>query len=1800
MNLDPLTFSLSQINCLVANLNKKNFKQVNRELTQIISLYGSEAERRVLRCLLAEAAKGIESDAPSGAAGAAAALLAQQLAGLLDHPAKATLVCSVLDDPPEAVQKVVITDALKPSNTLFSRFARLLKFTVAQEIAFSLVLKNSSLRPDVATLAERHLNERLLDFVRCYLDADRGHEAEVAGVRECGPGVLQPLLTRLPAGPRRALLQRLRAALPRDAAPVLLAPLLYADDTRAPPRRAAARAELAAAMAHRSLADGVRELGYRFTASADDCRSFLADLGARRPAPADVARAVAAMVRYDGAREPPGAAWDADAFARAVRDAAPELDWRDVVPQLDHPDFLVPDRRGLGALVALLRAGLRDAIPADALLRPWANLDGQLSLVSHALRHPDVFSFAEHPVRQVAVDALKAPPEADDREAATWRCLPLLELLLHAAERGRDVRELLEPPARRCPDVLLLALLALGPPACALGRELLATLVPVFLAGHPNAGALLQLAWHAPGAAARPALLHAMAEWHARGDGDQARLSRALDVAQELKALSALLDVRAFPFAIELACLAARREYLKLDKWLADKLAEHGESFAAAALQLLRRRRAPDDAALAAGLRLCAPAAPPELRDAILGALAAREPWPGAFAPQLDAVAGLAPGFAGLSLSAPAFASAGAPGSPASFAAIPMPPAAPEDAGRFLAAPASKDVEDEASGYFQRIYNRPPTLSVEEALDVLSAFGESAAPREREVFSCMLRNLFEEYKFFPQYPDADLRTNAQLFGGVLARGALPPDAAALALRLVLDALRKPEGSKMFRFGVAALDRFKARLKDYHKYCEHVRAIPHFRELPPHLVEYVECGARGREPAPEPPAHRPAAYAPGAAEPAAGRPSIANATNIDTLLSAADAERPAAPPEPVRDKTAFIFNNLSQLNLPAKCAELRELVAEEHYEWLAQYVVMKRASIELNFHALYASLLDELGARALRRLVARETYRNIGVLLRSEKGIANFSDRSLLKNLGHWLGVLTLARCRPVLQRELDLKTLLLEAYHRGQRELLYIVPFTAKVLESCARSAVFKPPNPWTMALMGVLAELHREPGLKLNLKFEIEVLCKKLSLDISELKPSLYLRDPEKLKTIEFQCSRPDVAPEPAPPPPPAEPAPAAPPPAPRFSYADVDVSSTAALGRELAGGAHVALLQSHPQLQPAARAAVERAVQEWIHPVVDRSIKYALTTSERLIRKDFAADPDETRMRTCAHHLMRNLTAGMAMITCREQILATVSANLKAAFGAALAPSGALQKDVVESAAAALAAENAELACAFIQKTAVEKALPELDKRLADEYERRELARREGRGLGPAPGAERLPERVRVRAGGAPAERLAVYEQFACNIPGFAPLPCAPPPPPPPPPPTQAFGRDASALLGAVQAFLAGAAPLPALAPLAALALRLHDALALAGRGQDLALLQTAVEGLLGGRVRGAEHAEQLARFRELHVRALRLLADAGGRAWLREHAARAAAAAPDDLRYNLEAVDCLVRNQLLDLPQYDAALAQLMDDGNNFAAVAFVTQLLRLYLHDEREPACAPDALRRCTDALLRAARPPAPPPAPAAHLHDGVLLARRDEPAGARDAADALLGEWRALAAGARADGELARHFPAFVQRMSARGVLQSDAALARFLRLGAEQCARHVRRLLAAGAERAACHAPCDAFVRLVALLVKNTADAADPTPKLNLLNKVRQRVRRVRRLPRAVRRLRAPRGAARQEHGRRGRPHAQAQLAQQGTPARAPRAPPATRRATPSCASWRCSSRTRPTRPTPRPSSTCSTRRWAS
>lgn len=72
-----------------------------------------------------------------------------------------------------------------------------------------------------------------------------------------------------------------------------------------------------------------------------------------------------------------------------------------------------------------------------------------------------------------------------------------------------------------------------------------------------------------------------------------------------------------------------------------------------------------------------------------------------------------------------------------------------------------------------------------------------------------------------------------------------------------------------------------------------------------------------------------------------------------------------------------FDLLSRV-FPSKAEEMKNLVQNEYTLWVSQYLVMKRASIEPNFHQLYLEFMESLDITNFSKEVLKETYRNIKV------------------------------------------------------------------------------------------------------------------------------------------------------------------------------------------------------------------------------------------------------------------------------------------------------------------------------------------------------------------------------------------------------------------------------------------------------------------------------------------------------------------------------------------------------------------------------------------------------------------------------------------------------------------------------------------------------------------------------------------------------------------------------------------------------------------------------------------------------
>ena len=404
------------------------------------------------------------------------------------------------------------------------------------------------------------------------------------------------------------------------------------------------------------------------------------------------------------------------------------------------------------------------------------------------------------------------------------------------------------------------------------------------------------------------------------------------------------------------------------------------------------------------------------------------------------------------------------------------------------------EIEAEVDSIYKQMYDEQ--ITIDDVIALLQRTKTSSSTHDHEIFSCMLHFLFDEYKFFQSfYPARELIMTGYLFGSIVQHRLVEFIPLGIAIRYVLDALNCPPETNLFRFGIEALSRFESRLSEWQPLCQALLKIPHLHASHPDLVARIQRAvATGDQTA--------SATDLGlGGVPTVDAPPIFTAIHTDKLEGETE-----KPPEEVSDKILFIINNLAPTNFDAKLSDMKEQFQDHYARWLANYLVDQRISTEPNNHDLYRRFLDALDRKTLHRFILHETIVKSYTLLNSEKTMQSTSERAVLKNIAKWLGSITFARNRPVKHNNISFKDLLIEGYENGR--LIVAIPFVCRTLDGCADSTVFQLPNPWLVAVLSLLSELYHFAELKLNLKFEIEMLCKTLKIDFENIEAATILRN--------------------------------------------------------------------------------------------------------------------------------------------------------------------------------------------------------------------------------------------------------------------------------------------------------------------------------------------------------------------------------------------------------------------------------------------------------------------------------------------------------------------------------------------------------------------------------------------------------------------------------------------------------------------------------------------------------------------
>ncbi|KPA78215.1 hypothetical protein ABB37_06376 [Leptomonas pyrrhocoris] len=432
-----------------------------------------------------------------------------------------------------------------------------------------------------------------------------------------------------------------------------------------------------------------------------------------------------------------------------------------------------------------------------------------------------------------------------------------------------------------------------------------------------------------------------------------------------------------------------------------------------------------------------------------------------------------------------------------------------------------EDVENEATEFFKKMYAVGSTAA---AIATVERLLKSTVPRDKQLYACIVSIMFDETSAIAYYPRKELQLFAELYGQMLAKDLLPPNQVQRAWGVLLPALAKPGNYATEEYGIIAVEQVKSRLPDWPSVG---RALRHLRDLDFRVPGIKAAIYRGIKQEEEAARNNGAEMSDGSPNsPTSPRlPSSPNkglATLDPAIVTAASSQSKkftdmaaaklhtldigtlvtnsnvTAPPRVIQEQINFLIGNTDVRNLDNNATELSQLLRPEYYEYFADYLVVKRAALEPNYHSMYIDLITKLHSKDLYRALRDATIAAVRRLLTSEKIGTDSSERILLRNLGSWLGSITLEKNIPILRQDLNFKELLCQSMREGR--LVPAVSLMTRVLMSCAKSRFFCPPNPWTMAQLTLLMEMYNLPHLRVTLRFELELLLKALDQTLQDV----------------------------------------------------------------------------------------------------------------------------------------------------------------------------------------------------------------------------------------------------------------------------------------------------------------------------------------------------------------------------------------------------------------------------------------------------------------------------------------------------------------------------------------------------------------------------------------------------------------------------------------------------------------------------------------------------------------------------
>ena len=848
--------------------------------------------------------------------------------------------------------------------------------------------------------------------------------------------------------------------------------------------------------------------------------------------------------------------WDINAIYDLFKNQIESFDKIKLLNSFDNPNFIIKDKKKFDFFCDIMtkfnffekKEENIQSFYDDFLFIKWKNVKNQVELLNLMITNKEIsetskFSLNNYQGQKISkdIESRAYTSTKNNYLKDNWRNVKLVEILILISkeyDNYTQIKIIFEWAIKNIPEIILMSLLIIqidytqNP----LMNDLILEILPSILFDKTPRIKLINEIWQVN----KDIVIYVLSNsW--KNYPDLMNLSSILDLANNIikDSLLPLVNSKYHNFSVHLGLLASKRDYLHIEKWLKKNIDDYGDDFVISLLDYLNINivqpcRVNKDSGI-------------ELNEANKANILEKAQLS---QESLCIILNTLNSFTNNDNSRGSKLSLNTKNQIAKISKIIF-DIYDEIQDQQI---NSKEIEEEISQLLRSMFEgrRLP----DDVVSLLIIYKKSNNKRDIELFSCLIQQLIYEYKYLGKYPKNNLKLFAELFGKIINAKLFYGVLETLALNYILESI-KSDSDKLNYFGIISLNEIIKNISCWPKFVKKLLNIEKLKQQQKNLYmtilseeekiqkrfifEKSENNEKQNGLVPSTKSEHKSSdidlerktlitntsYTMNALSDIKEKEIQNNIQeNVDKLkykLSGSpksfilnenqnimnnniiinNSIENIALVEKITINSKSILENNNQTNIIEMASGINKLINNDELSIkIFSYIIVTTKIIQSKNLPFFNELFNIINNQLLNKYILKYTIKYIQILLKIKSLYIEERAFNLLKNLGTWLGYITIYKNKPILAKDIDFRELITNSLKNGQ--LITTIPFICKVFAFISKSKIFTLNNPWINSILCLLKEIYFMHSLNQSIKKEIQNLFECIKIDINLLKVNI------------------------------------------------------------------------------------------------------------------------------------------------------------------------------------------------------------------------------------------------------------------------------------------------------------------------------------------------------------------------------------------------------------------------------------------------------------------------------------------------------------------------------------------------------------------------------------------------------------------------------------------------------------------------------------------------------------------------